>query len=150
MEIIIAIVALVAAILNIILFFKLWGMTNNVSELRDLFVMEKNNGSREDLLNQLRVSYVLGENEKIKQKLILHFVERINNDCKAYDEYYLHHTGLNDSITTQVEHLSKALAIIGEETPERIKNMKTYRDFYEVFKRSDLIYWDRPLTEEQK
>lgn len=36
MEILVALITLAGAILNIILFFKLWGMTNNVAEILDI------------------------------------------------------------------------------------------------------------------
>lgn len=36
MDILLSIITLIGAILNIILFFKIWGMTNNVSEILDI------------------------------------------------------------------------------------------------------------------
>lgn len=41
MEAIIAIVTIIWSILGIILFFKIWGMTNNVKEMRD-FILRNN------------------------------------------------------------------------------------------------------------
>lgn len=41
MEAFMVLVLIVVGILNIILFFKIWGMTNNVREMRDYFLREK-------------------------------------------------------------------------------------------------------------
>ena len=38
MEVVFAIISIVAAVLQIILFFKLWGMTNDVRKLKDAVI----------------------------------------------------------------------------------------------------------------
>ena len=41
MEVLIFLVAVTAVILNIILFFKVWGMTNNIKELKHFYMRDK-------------------------------------------------------------------------------------------------------------
>ena len=38
MEAVIAIITLVCSVLNIILFFKIWGMTKNIKRIKDVFI----------------------------------------------------------------------------------------------------------------
>ena len=38
MEAVIAIITLVCSVLNIILFFKIWGMTDNIKRIKDVFI----------------------------------------------------------------------------------------------------------------
>lgn len=41
MDIIVGLVALVFGVLQIILFFKIWGMTNDVSDIKDLLIQQR-------------------------------------------------------------------------------------------------------------
>ena len=139
MTIIIAIINLIEFILCVILFFKIWGMTNNVNEIKDRLTKDDDFKTRGELREQLRKSYVLGDKERIKRILILLFIERINYKCNIYQEEDMRadNPNLNISIIPYVENLSKTLAIIGEKTPECILNMKTYKDYYNLYKKSD-------------
>lgn len=84
MDLIIGILAFVFAILQIILFFKIWGMTNNVSELKD-FIINKysNNGITQqptsnkvakisdDNINESRKITRLSDNKQLYVKQII-------------------------------------------------------------------------------
>lgn len=70
MEIIILIIAFVFAILQIILFFKIWGMTNDIRIMRDFFVYKKN------------INPVINTKQDISGK-----GEKSNEDNKKLDEY---------------------------------------------------------------
>lgn len=47
MEILFALIAIVVGVLQIILFFKLWGMTNDVREIKETYLSGKNNSQSE-------------------------------------------------------------------------------------------------------
>lgn len=49
MNILLAIVTLIAAVLNTILFFKIWGMCDNVAKLKERFCDKKDNNIPEGL-----------------------------------------------------------------------------------------------------
>lgn len=51
MEAFMVLVLIVVGILNIILFFKIWGMTNNVKEMRDYFLREEDAKSNAEMDN---------------------------------------------------------------------------------------------------
>ena len=56
MESLIAIISIVVGVLNIILFFKIWGMTNNVNEIRNLLVdskERKKNQTKSNLMSEI-------------------------------------------------------------------------------------------------
>lgn len=40
MEVIVGLITLVVGVLQIILFFKIWGMTNNVSDIKELLIQQ--------------------------------------------------------------------------------------------------------------
>jgi uncharacterized protein YodC (DUF2158 family) len=61
MESLIAIISIVVGVLNIILFFKIWGMTNNVNEIRNLLV-----DSKERKKNQTKSKFNVGDYVTVK------------------------------------------------------------------------------------
>ena len=61
MESLIAIISIVVGVLNIILFFKIWGMTNNVNEIRNLLV-----DSKERKKNQTKSKFSVGDYVTVK------------------------------------------------------------------------------------
>jgi hypothetical protein len=64
MNTLILILIIVVAILNIMLFFKIWGMTNNIRLLTELYIHDK--GIKEKDVKQLGRWYVDKEGNDIK------------------------------------------------------------------------------------
>lgn len=132
-------IALIVAIFNIILFFKLWGMTNDIRELKIDHFDTRMPEDTPQLRAYLRENYVLGENEKVKRILIHEFLDNINSKCNNIRTSYLETNNpvLDTDITQYVEILKKQFAKVNMEVPHAILNMKTFRDYYELFKDED-------------
>jgi hypothetical protein len=54
MEVLIIIVCIVAGLLNLILFFKIWGMTDNVREIKDIIQMEYKRKNESVIINEIK------------------------------------------------------------------------------------------------
>ena len=139
MDSFIVFITFIGAILDIILFFKLWGMTNDIRELKkDHF----DNHMPEDvpqLRAYLRENYIMGDNAKVKRALIHEFLDNINSNCNISRSSYLdtNDSRLDTDITQYVERLKKQFAKVNLDIPKEILNLKTFRDYYELFKNED-------------
>ena len=114
------IVMIVGGILNVILFFKIWGMTNNVAMLKKK-LLDHSHG--EETLSHLRKLLLTGRKEEVKEIMISHFCDEVEN---VYD--------LNKPIAPYVKNLEKDLRSIGEPVPEIIKKLNTVEDYYNLVK----------------
>jgi len=139
MDSFIVFITFIGAILDIILFFKLWGMTNDIRELKkDHF----DNHMPEDvpqLRAYLREHYFLGDKDKVKRALILDFLDNLNTKCNSSRSSYLEASNptLDTDITKYVEKLKIQFAKVNLDVPSEILNLKTFRDYYELFKNED-------------
>ena len=139
MDSFIVFITFIGAILDIILFFKLWGMTNDIRELKkDHF----DNHMPEDvpqLRAYLREHYFLGDKDKVKRALILDFLDNLIIKCNSSRSSYLEadNPTLDTDITKYVEKLKIQFAKVNLDVPSEILNLKTFRDYYELFKNED-------------
>ena len=139
MESIVVFITFIGAILDIILFFKLWGMTNDIRELKkDHF----DNHMPEDvpqLRAYLRENYFLGDKDKVKRALLLDFLDNLNTKCNSSRSSYIGTTNpvLDTDITKYVEKLKSQFAKVNLDVPSEILNLKTFRDYYELFRNED-------------
>ena len=85
----ISIIALIGSILDIILFFKLWGMTNDIRELKKDHFDRHMPEDVPQLRAYLREHYFLGDKEKVKRALILDFLDNLNIKCNSSRSSYL-------------------------------------------------------------
>ena len=127
---IVALITLVAGVLQIILFFKIWGMTNDIRALkRDHFIeidIESNDYLK---ANFARKHLILGEKNKVKTMLLKNFLANISDNF----------TKNEDTIRPYVENLKKQYSKLGEELPEYISKMETFGDYYNLFRKDDFI-----------
>ena len=93
-------------VLNIILFFKVWGMTNNVSKIRRKY---ESDYSADDILSNARRLFLQGKKSEVRDMYI-------NSFCAEVEAYN--------------ERKKNNLSNIGEPMPEAIRNMKTMSDYY--------------------
>lgn len=133
------IIALVVAILNIILFFKLWGMTNDIRALKLDHFDTRMPEDIPQVRAYVRENLILGDKEKVKRALIQEFLNNINSKCNYNRSSYINTTDpvLNTNITPYVELTKKQFAKLDLEIPEEINNLKTFRDYYEMLKDED-------------
>ncbi len=135
----ISIIAFVAAILNIILFFKLWGMTNDIRELKKDHFDTHLPEDIPQLRAYLRENFLLEDKVKVKRVLIQNFLDNINSKCNNSRSSYIDTTNpvLDTDITPYIQNLKKQLEKVNMDVPEPIQKMKTCRDYYELFKNED-------------
>ena len=105
-----ALIAIAGSVLSIILFFRVWGMTNDVKEMRRHLISS-------DI--RARKYFLSGDMENAKKALLDVFCEDLQR-C-GYDEF--------EALKSQLE---KSLEKLGEELPEGIKKMNSIHDFNKV------------------
>ncbi len=139
MEAFVEFITLAVAVLNIILFFKLWGMTNDIRELKKDHFDTRMPEDIPQLRAYLRENYIMGDNAKVKRALIHEFLDKINSNCNISRSSYLNtnDSRLDTDITQYVERLKKQFAKVNLDIPKEILNLKTFRDYYELFKNED-------------
>jgi hypothetical protein len=89
MEILISIVLLIFAILQIILFFKVWGMTNDIRALKKYHFASAGFEDVPKLRAYLSECIVLDDKHNIKRALLQDFIDNINGRCNPYGTAYL-------------------------------------------------------------
>ena len=145
------IVMIVFGILEIILFFKIWGMTNDIKALKEDHFNEISFETKGQRANYLRRNLILGNMETVKKTLLKNFIDNVEH---AYGQlpdtgHVMDENGneswgslveknLDESITPYVDKLIIQYTKLGEEVPVYITRMKTFRDYYKIFVKEDL------------
>lgn len=160
---VITLAAIVFGILNIILFFKIWGMTDDIRALKKDYFCETQFESNAEKARFLRKNLILGNRENVKRILLQNF---INNVAHAYGElktggYVKDEKGidvwtefkernLKESIAPYVKNLMMQYAKIGEEVPVYITRMETFGDYINLFVKEDFVVNVEKKVEEGK
>jgi hypothetical protein len=147
----IGIIMLVWGILEIILFFKIWGMTDNIKELKKDHFNETVFETKAEMAKFLRRNLVLGNMENVKKTLLKNFINNVEHgygelptygyvkDENGNDKWTnFEEKNLDESIIPYVDNLILQYGKIGEEVPVYITRMKTFRDYYKLFVKEDL------------
>ncbi len=117
MEVLYLIIALVWSILCLILFFKLWGMTNDVRELKEYIMYSSS--------PQTSVSEETN-NEEIKNEEVVKSYDQIKNDLEAKQKEikvtWNHKFNVGDIVTYKFSKKKLIIALI-------LENAKEYRCF---------------------
>ena len=74
-----AIITIVGCVLQIILFFKIWGMTNNVKALKKDHFSENSFGSKAEMASYLRKNLMLGNMDNVKRILLQNFFDDVEH-----------------------------------------------------------------------
>lgn len=146
------IVMIVWGILEIILFFKIWDMTNNIKALKKDHFNETVFETKAGMARYLRNNLVLGNMENVKKTLLKNFIDNVEHGFSELPaEGYVKDENGNDkwvrfteenldkSIIPYVDNLILQYGKIGEEVPVYITRMKTFRDYYKLFVKEDLV-----------
>lgn len=148
----IGLISLVGGVFDIILFFKIWGMTEDVRAIKKEHFHEEETDfiwrSRHFLY--LRKNLVLGNIEIVKRILLQNFIKNITkaynqaiegNNTELVDEsdkwLSAKERALKVSIRHYVEQLQEQFDKIGEELPIYIQRMQTFGDYYNIFTEED-------------
>ena len=123
MEILTAIIAIVVGVLQIVLFFKIWVMTNDVKKIK-----KKMDADIEiDRIDKIRIALLKGDKQKaielLTDKLATELVRKSNEEYMTPDE-----------ISALKEKYAKEFLKLGvNELP--IKDVKEQSDIYSLMKR---------------
>ena len=128
MEAFVVIISLIWGILSLILFFKIWGMTNNVEKFTKIYIREKD---IENNLLKSRYFKLIGDKNNLKQNYIKEFMTNVE---KSYSIITHDKDATHLSIAGLVDKLKQQYASIGEELPSTISNLKTFGDYYTLIK----------------
>ena len=139
---------ILSGLLGIILFFKVWGMTNDIRKIKNkfLFLDEEYKKEIDGVLqiSSLREAVLCGNIDFVKKRLIKHFcytiessfnkqiVKMSKQEAQAEKEELM-----KQSIRPLVDNLQILFDRIGEELPPYIKRMETYNDYYNIFTSAD-------------
>lgn len=139
-------------VLEIILFFKVWSMTNDVKEMKRSLLNEKQFDTTRAKVNYLRRNLILGNKDRVKKMLLLEFINNVQDNYYAMPEgKYETVDGKYMLVDQTEENLKKPIGCftsklenqferIDEPVPAYIMRMKTYGDFFNVFTKDDLEY----------
>ena len=145
-------VLFVWGILEIILFFKIWGMTNDIKALKKDHFNENTFGSDYAKFSYLRRSIILGKKDVVRNAFLMDFINNVEigyNGLKKYDYIEdekgktkwtsMKEENYKKSIRPYVEHLQKQFYKIGEELPVCIQRMETFGDYFNLLTENDFV-----------
>ncbi len=118
-EKILLLVTLVAGVLQIILFFKLWAMTDDVRLLRNKMAAP----SAESMEEEVRRAIVFGEKECAARIIVIAFIKKVRD------------ADMSDAATLVKlkAKLSADLNKVGAKMPEVIEGLETPKEYYALF-----------------
>ena len=118
-EKILLLVTLVAGVLQIILFFKLWAMTDDVRLLRNKMAAP----SAESIEEEVRRAIVFGEKERAARIIVIAFIKKVRD------------ADMSDAATMVKlkAKLSADLNKVGAKMPEVIEGLETPKEYYALF-----------------
>lgn len=134
-EELLALLTIAAAVLQIVLFFKLWAMTNDVRGIRDSNVISK----KSNFNFEIRKLLASGNKDEAVEMLLNRFYNRIaelnySGLNKSDSQYKRVINNIDEEFTKEKNALEKNLSQIGATLPDRIMQMKSGNEFYELFK----------------
>ncbi len=156
------IIMIVWGVLEIILFFKIWGMTNDIKALKKDHFNETDFMTKNLMARYLRKNLLMDNKENVKRILLQNFIDNVEHGyAKLPGEGYVKDKDGNDvltnfkeknlkeSIRPYVENLQRQYDKIGEQLPVYIQSMETFGDCYNIFKEEDLIVETEDKKEEE-
>ena len=156
-------IMIVWGILEIILFFKVWGMTNDIKALKKDRFNETLFETKGEMARYLRRNLVIGNMENVKRTLLKNFIDNVEHgygelqtsgyvkDENGNDKWTnFKEKNLKESIRPYVDNLQKQYAKIGEELPVYIQRMETFGDYYHLFVKEELTVEIKKESEDKK
>lgn len=120
----VSVIIIIFGILQIILFFKLWGMTNNVERINNKV---RGRLSDSNLGWEIRKSILKGDKKRAEDLLFDEFIYDLKQKCNVYNG------GSDEEIAELKADYSKYYEQINSKLPESIQCLKSKGDFFKVF-----------------
>lgn len=120
----------VGALLNIILFFKIWGMTNNVKRIKEKMIP----CNEETVGEQITRLHIMGKDDECERIILSKFYFNLKSELfafkyRCYSDTKQYQALLEKPITPFTDVVEKLYQKIDREVPSHIKKLKTYGDF---------------------
>ena len=112
-----SIVLLVFGVLQIILFFKVWGMTNNVQKIKEQLCAAENDFQKLMLLGEKEKAFLL-----VKEKLVKRLSKSMS-DIGARDKFVY-------VANEYIPIYAKKAALTGSELPEHLQTAEAFWDYF--------------------
>ena len=137
---IVLIVSIIVVILNVILFFKIWGMCDNVKRLTDRFCEGKvnlnTNTTRE--WNGVKVQAILKaapKDDVVTEDLIGELSKIVEKADGKDEEDYKREYGVTteEDIAAVLKEYKKLYTSMGEKLPSELAKIKTLEDLWALF-----------------
>lgn len=128
MEIFYCLILFVCAVLNVVLFFKVWTMTGDVEKLKSKFC-DPGVGFKKSFA----ALYLQGEYDEAYMLLNRFLAAKVHvmvENCNYVGEF---RKDLNKEVLTKLSKYDKYYALIGKEMPVNMKNF-TYESYEEITK----------------
>lgn len=119
----VSVVIIIFGILQIILFFKIWGMTNNVQRINNKVGLI----SGADLELEIRKAVLKGDKKKAEELLFDEFIKDIKKRYEDYDR------SNEEEMNKLKSEYSKYYEQIGSSIPEALQRLNSKADFQKVF-----------------
>lgn len=119
----VSVVIIIFGILQIILFFKIWGMTNNVQRINNKVGLI----SGADLELEIRKAVLKGDKKKAEELLFDEFIKDIKKRYEDYDR------SNEEEMNKLKSEYSKYYEQIGSSIPEALQRLNSKEDFQKVF-----------------
>lgn len=127
MVIFIGLVLIVAGLLQVILFFKLWSMTNNVQKIKNgLKLFEFEEGFEYN--SKIKRFLLLGNKAEARELMINRFISQVKERYQT------------DSIIDKKNELQLDLELIGEKLPKVIECLYLASDYNNLFLKGKNLY----------
>jgi hypothetical protein len=151
-QVFINLISFVCGILGVILFFKIWGMANDIKALKKDHFNENSFGSYYAKFIFLRRSIILGKKDVVRNAFLMDFIDNVENGFNGLKKYEyiedekgktkwtsMKEENYKKSIRPYVEHLQKQFYKIGEELPVCIQRMETFGDYFNLLTENDFV-----------
>jgi len=120
-------------VLEIILFFKVWGMTNNVKKIKNGLAQDERL-SDDNIDSKIRLQLLQGDKDSAQRLLITQFGRTIEEIYEKMLYRDIHpDVILKKDITELVQEFETRMQYIGMELPVGITKMKTIEDYYNLY-----------------
>ena len=124
----------IVAVLSIILFFKVWGMCNDVKKLTNHFCGDADNGLDDDIKARILAGDKSASNE-VKKKLVaeLRAIAKKAQGMLEEDYVRLYGTSSSSDIGDVIKKYRKLYSEMGAEFPKEFAKVKTLEDLWDLF-----------------
>lgn len=129
--ILLGVLMIILGILEIILFFKIWRMTDNVKQIKSYLLNEDHISPK-----KIRQDLIMGDIENVRKLFLIDFCTNIEPKIK-YIQYLVDQSQATKywkkSISSDKDRLQKMFDKINEKIPDVIQKLNTYEDYYNLF-----------------